>query len=368
MRESRYKAAIIGTGGISRAHARALAAHADRVELVAAVDIDGDRARDFADQHGAPQTFTDPEAMLARVQPDIVHVCTPPGLHADQSVAAMEAGAWVLCEKPLCASLAEMDRIEAGEAATGNYTSSVFQWRFGSGGRHLKELIRKEAMGRLLVANVLTTWYRGDPYFAVRWRSTWKAAVGGCTVVHGIHIMDFALWLIGEWREIRAMMATLAHDIEVENVSMASVRFEDGAMASFSNSILSPRQESVLRLDFADATVEMTRNVYTYGNQDWRYSTWEESPHADAVKEWGSLPPDVPASHVTQVGSFLDSRDRNERPEVSGADIRGTIEFLTAFYKSAVEGRPVLRGEIQPGDPWYRLMNGQFHLLDEAAA
>jgi len=139
-------------------------------------------------------------------------------------------------------------------------------------------------------------------------------------------------------------------------------------MASFSNSILSPRQESVLRLDFADATVEMTRNIYTYGNQDWSYSTWEGSPHADAVKEWGSLPPDVPASHVTQVGSFLDSRDRNERPEVSGADIRGTIEFLTAFYKSAVEGRPVHRGEIRPGDPWYRLMNGQFQLLDEAAA
>ena len=357
------KAALIGTGGIANGHVRALRAHADRVALVAAADIDMPRAQAFCDQHEIPQAYASAEALLEQVQPDIVHVCTPPGVHADLSIMAMEAGAWVLCEKPLCASLAEMDRLEAAEAATGRFTSSVFQWRFGSAGRHLKDQIRDRVMGRLLVANVLTTWYRGDPYFAVAWRGTWEAAIGGCTVIHGIHIMDFVLWLMGEWQEIRAMMGSLEYDIEVENVSMASVRFVDGAMANFSNSILSPRQESYLRLDFTHASVEL-RSLYSYRNQDWRYSTYPDSPYLDQVPVWSRIPPEVPASHVTQVGAFLDSLERQERPEVSGADVRGTIEFLTAFYKSAQLGQPVTRGSIQPDDDYYHLLNGQLRAKD----
>ncbi len=353
------KAAIIGAGGIANSHVRALRAHADRVTLVAASDIDMPRAQKFCNRHEIPQAYASAEDLLEQVRPDVVHVCTPPGVHADLSILAMEAGAWVLCEKPLCASLAEMDRLAAAEAATGRFTSSVFQWRFGTAGRHLKTQIREQVMGQLLVANVLTTWYRGDPYFAVEWRGTWEAAVGGCTVIHGIHIMDFVLWLMGEWQEIRAMMGSLEYDIEVENVSMASVRFADGAMANFSNSLLSPRQESYLRLDFTHASVEL-RSLYSYRNQDWRYSTYPDSPYLDRVPVWGRMPPEVPAAHVTQVGAFLDSLARQERPEVSGADVRGTIEFLTAFYKSAQLGRPVARGSIQPDDAYYHLLNGQF--------
>lgn len=354
----RYKVALIGTGGIARAHVAALRAHADRVELVAAADVDARRVRAFCAQHAIPHAFAAAADMLAQAQPDIVHVCTPPGSHAALSVQAMEAGAWVLCEKPLCASLAEMDRIEAAERATGQYCSSVFQWRFGSGGQHLKRLIQDRTMGKLLVANVLTAWYRGDPYFAVKWRGTWQAAIGGCTVIHGIHIMDFLLWLMGEWQEIRAMMGNLEYDIEVENVSMASVRFADGAMANITNSLLSPRQESYLRLDFARATVEM-KSLYSYQNQDWRFSAYPDAPHQAELAAWSALPEPVPASHATQVGTLLDCLEQGVRPPVSGADVRGTIEFLTAFYKSAQLGEPVTRGSIPPDDPYYRLLNGR---------
>ena len=159
------------------------------------------------------------------------------------------------------------------------------------------------------------------------------------------------------------MMSSLEYDIEVENVSMASVRFAGGAMANFSNSILSPRQESYMRLDFNKATVEL-RSLYSYRNQDWSYSTYPDSPYEGQLKDWGRFPLQVPASHVTQVGAFLDSVERQERPEVSGADVRGTIEFLTAFYKSAQLGQPVTRGSILPDDDYYHLLNGQFTVQD----
>ena len=82
----------------------------------------------------------------------------------------------MLCEKPLCVSLAEMDRIEAAEQRTGNFCSSVFQYRFGSAGQHLKALIEAGALGKPLVAASLTTWWRSDAYYAVPWRGKWASA------------------------------------------------------------------------------------------------------------------------------------------------------------------------------------------------
>lgn len=353
----RIKAAIIGTGGIARAHAAAVAHEGARVELVAAVDIDAGRVAQFCEQQEIPRAYTDAGEMLAQEQPGLVMIATPPGTHCDLSVQALAAGAWVLCEKPLCASLAEMERIEEAERRTGNYCSSVFQWRFGSGGQHLKRLIESGALGRPLVGVCLTTWYRTPDYYAVPWRGKWETELGGCSMGHGIHAMDFMLWLLGEWREVAAMMATLDRDIAVEDVSVATVRFANRAMASITNSVLSPREESYLRLDFQRATVELT-HLYSYANADWRYSIPKGAAFTDELAAWQSIPEEKPSSHATQLSAFLDSMARGERPAVSGADVRGAIEFLASLYKSAMTGRPVARGSITADDPFYQRMCG----------
>ncbi len=62
--------------------------------------------------------------------------------------------------------------------------------------------------------------------------------------------------------------------------------------------------------------------------------------------------------HDRQLTEFLDSMDAGERPAVSGSDVRPTIEFLAALYKSAMLGEPVRRGSIGPSDPFYSSMNG----------
>lgn len=127
-----YRVVLVGTGGIGDAHVRAVAALPGRVQLVAACDIDAKRAQEFCTRHGIPTAHTDYAAMLKAERPDIVLIAAPPALHANMSIAAMEAGAWVLCEKPLCASLAELDRIQAAEKKTGKFTASIFQMRFAS--------------------------------------------------------------------------------------------------------------------------------------------------------------------------------------------------------------------------------------------
>jgi predicted dehydrogenase len=170
--------------------------------------------------------------------------------------------------------------------------------------------------------------------------------------------MDFMLYQLGEWQEVRAMMGTLDRNIEVEDVSMASVRFANGAMANITNSVLSPREESYLRFDFEKATVELT-HLYSYNNSHWRFSSVKGSPWEAEVESWQQIPEDVQSSHSAQLKAMVDSYQKGERPPVSGPDVRGTIEFLSSLYKSAITGQPVERGSITPDDPFYHAMNGQ---------
>jgi predicted dehydrogenase len=333
--------------------------------VVAAADINEARVKAFCEQHHIPRWFTDPYKMLSTIEADLVHVVTPPGTHCDLAIASLKAGAWVYCEKPLCISLAEFDRIREAEQSTGRYVSTVFQWRFGSAGKHLKRLIESGEMGRILVAVCNTLWYRGADYYQLPWRGKWATETGGVASVMGVHLTDLLLWLVGDWKEVQAMVETFDRPIEVENAAMALVRFENGAMGSIVSSAVSPRQESYLRLDFQRATVECTA-LYRYTNANWRYSIPEGSPDEEALKRWQSIEHDTMGSHDVQLAELLDSIDKNERPFVSGGEARRILEFLASLYKSAFTGQAVKRGSITPDDPFYHAMNGSPEMADRS--
>ena len=275
------RTAIVGTGGIARAHAKAVVALADRLELAAAVDTDPTRLADFQETYGVPNGYRDVAEMLKAQRPDVVQICSPPGSHVELSIACLEAGARVLCEKPLAGSLAELDRIQ--------------------------------------------------------------------------------LYLLGDWTTVRALIATVESDIDNENVSLAIVEFANGALVSITNSAVSPRQESYLRLDFSRATVELT-TLYGYTNANWRFSIAPDANDAErtAFARWSTLPDEVATSQTSQLRAMLDDMQVGRRPLVSGAPDRGTIEFLISLYKSACTGENVHRGSIAPDDPFY---NGMAHVF-----
>jgi predicted dehydrogenase len=175
---------------------------------------------------------------------------------------------------------------------------------------------------------------------------------------HGIHQMDLMLSLLGDWHEVRAMMGTLDRDVATEDVSVAGVSFASGALASVVNSVLSPRQESYLRFDFSDATVEVS-HLYGYDNTNWTW-TPRDGIDAERVRSWA--PPtdatDEAGSHGVQAGLFLDAMDAGVRPPASGADGRRSLELVTGLYQSAITRLPVLRSDLAPGNPFYRRMDG----------
>src|SRR5688500_15838482 len=111
--EHRYRAAIIGCGGISRRHARGLGEQPG-CALVAGADVRAENAAKLAAEYGIPRTYTDYRELLEKEGPELVAICTWPGTHAEITRAAAEAGArGVICEKPMCLSLAEADAMIA---------------------------------------------------------------------------------------------------------------------------------------------------------------------------------------------------------------------------------------------------------------
>jgi predicted dehydrogenase len=346
------RAAIVGAGQIADAiHLPAMRELG--LDLVAAVEVDPDRLTTFCDRWDITGRYADLSAMLAAERPELVVICTPPSVHRDQVVEVLESGAWAWCEKPPALSLAEYDDITAAERDGGPYAPIVFQQRFGSAARHARALLTSGALGRPLAAHCQTTWWRGPDYFAAPWRGSFSGD-GGPAMALGIHQIDLLLTLLGPWQELHAFATRLARDIETDDVSTATVRFESGVLATIVTSAVSPRQVSNLRIDTELATVEATY-LYSYGDEDWTYTP---ASGVDDAAWAASAPPPQRSGHAPALRSVLADIEAGRRPETSGPGGRAALELIAALYKSALTGVTVKRGEIVPGDPFYDRLDG----------
>ena len=234
------KVAVVGAGGIGlTAHLPAVAALAD-TDLVAIVDVDAGRLAMAGAAYPDVGLYGSLGACLADREVDIVCIATPPHLHEELAIEAMRAGCWTLVEKPMTGSLGSVDRIIAAEQQTGCWSVSVAQFRYAGGSRAMRDALAAGTWGRPLLASVQTSWFRGPDYWREPWRGRYATELGGCTTTQGFHAMDLTCWLLGaRWTEVMAFTATLDRPIEVEDASVACVRFDSGALASMLATVLS---------------------------------------------------------------------------------------------------------------------------------
>ncbi|POX46376.1 Gfo/Idh/MocA family protein [Streptomyces sp. Ru72] len=356
--------AVVGTGDVAMDHAAALTSPGPvAARIVAAADTDRTRLDAFLAKHGAPAGYDDLDELLARSRPDLVYLCTPPGLHREQTLACLRSGASVLVEKPPALSLRELDEIAAA-VSDPPWFATVFQHRFGRGQARLKALVDSGLLGRPLLAVCHTTWFRDQAYFDVPWRGRWDTEGGGPTMGLGIHQMDMMLDLLGDWTEVRAVTRTQARRTETEDVSLAHVAFANGAVASVVNSALSPRQESYLRYDFEHATVEVT-HLYGYRDEDWRVTP--APGHDDVLAAWqagltgagdGAAAQNSRSGHWAQFAKVLSSLRDGTPPPVPLEESRRTLALVAGIYASAATDRPVKPSDVSPGTPFYDSMAG----------
>ena len=353
---SPLRIAIVGTGGIARVHATALRSLGGDAHVVAAADIDQERVNEFCDAVDIGARYLDLDKLLAEQQPDLVHLCTPPGVHRDQALACLDAGASVLVEKPPTLSLRDLEQLAAAQRPGGPYVATVFQHRFGSGALRLRALIDAGVLGRPLVAACHTTWYRAQSYFDVPWRGRWSTEGGGPTMGHGIHQMDLLLALLGDWVEVSAIARQQARRTETEDVSLAHVTFASGAVASIVNSLVSVQEESRLRFDFEFATVELTHR-YGYGDADWRITP--APGHEEQVMEaWSAGPAGEPSGHRAQFAHVHRALRAGTAPPVTTDEALRTLRLVAGIYASAFQRRTVEPAELGPDSPFYGRMDG----------
>jgi UDP-N-acetyl-2-amino-2-deoxyglucuronate dehydrogenase len=337
---------IVGTGVIAATHAAAIAA-VPGARLVAVTDVVPERAIEFAESRGCT---AEPslDALLARDDIDVVSVCVPSGLHAEVGIQAAVAGKHLVVEKPIDVSLAAADRlIDAAEAA-GVVMTVISQHRFDPGLVELRGLLDDGVLGRLVLGEASTKWYRSQGYYdSGPWRGTW-ALDGGSLLNQGIHYVDLLRWTMGPVIEVSAIYATQDHKIEVEDTALAVLRFTSGAVGTIvSSTAVFPGFAQRLEVSGTGGTVvvedgEIVRRAFTSDSPDLGLrGTQLPRPAAEPGAAANAAALGV-ASHAAQIADLLTAVEQGREPSVTARDGRDTLEVVCAVYESAREGRPVV--------------------------
>lgn len=256
---SKLKVGIIGTGNISISHIEAYRKNPN-VELYALCDINEKRLKEVAEKYGVERTFTDMNEMLKLKELDAVSVCTWNSAHAPCTIAALNAGKHVLCEKPMATSTQEALAMKEAAERNGKLLMIGFVRRFGNDCAIVKDFINADYFGDIYYSKATYLRRNGCPggWFGEKARSA-----GGPLIDLGVHVIDLVRYLLGKPKPISVYGATFNklgdreelkdkkaykaasatdHDIfDVEDLATAMIRFDNGAVlqveASFSLNI-----------------------------------------------------------------------------------------------------------------------------------
>jgi myo-inositol 2-dehydrogenase / D-chiro-inositol 1-dehydrogenase len=219
-------AAILGAGRRGKAHATAAGVIPD-VRVTAVCDPDRGRAEALAHQWGA-RASADWCGALEEVHPDLVYVTSPPPVHAEQAIAALESGAHVVIEKPIALTMAEAIAIGRAAERCGRHVQVCQQHRYGV----LADRAREALAGRP-VALVHSWLYRPKPDIRGNWDRAWG---GGHVVEWGIHHLDLCRFLIGDIDSVYAtygdQILTGQPDWNNWDAYSLAFRFTGGAVGS----------------------------------------------------------------------------------------------------------------------------------------
>lgn len=346
----RLRVGIVGAG-IGAEHFQAYLALADRFEVRYMCDLDDARAAQAVSGWKAVTITRNLDQILADPEIDLVDICLPPHLHLSACSAALQAGKDVICEKPLVASLAEADQLADMMQQTGRKVFPVFQYRYGAGAAKLQKLMAAGLAGTPLVGSLETHWHRDEAYYAVDWRGSWAGERGGAILGHAIHIHDWLSFAFGEIDSVFAYLATRVNEIEVEDCASLSIRMRSGALITSSVTLGAATDTSRLRFCFSGLTAESGLEPYKLADSDWQFIARAPQRQAEIESVLADLTPPL-SGFQGLFAAIYDHLVSGQGDIVSFADGRRSIEFVTAVYRSAREGKQI-HLPLNEDDPLY---------------
>ncbi|WP_423923947.1 Gfo/Idh/MocA family protein [Frigoribacterium sp. 2-23] len=367
------RAAIVGCGVIGRHHASVITDHpgitvtalVDTV-LPAAVALADDLEGGGADRPVAVATLAE---AFEGAEVDVVVVASPSGLHLRLAEEALEAGRHLVIEKPLDVDIARSTRFAAlarEASARGLVVTVISQHRFDPASQVVAAAAHDGRFGRLTSGVASVAWYRSQPYYdSGDWRGTWELDGGGAVMNQGVHTVDLLVWMLGRPIEISAQTALLAHErVEIEDVAVATVRFESGALGVIHATTAAYPGLSV-RLQVMGASgsgvIDDDRLAFFHVATTGASVGHSGVPTDESLDQSaGLVPPEhllggpsepdrFRRAHSRQYDDIVGAVREGRSPGVTVDDALLSLATVKALYVSATLGRPVLVDDVLTG-------------------
>lgn len=332
-----YRVGIIGAGAIAQECHFPGYIKDRRTKVVAFAEPTMDRHYEIEERYGVTEGYTSYKDMLNNVELDIVSICTPNAFHAENAIAALDAGCHVLCEKPIAVNLREADRMI--EAAKKNRKKLMigFTHRLFTGPQKTKKMIDEKKIGKPFMIRI--RFAHGGPYPS--WaKNAWfynpKLAAGGAMLDMGIHAIDLALWMFGPVKSVNAMARTLVKDIPVDDNALLQLEFKSGALGYIEVGWTS-------QPGFAGVEVYGTEgSIICNYLKDLQLCEGKASAGKDSSVKW-SVKDKTPTKGGwdVEIKHWLDIVDGKEKLVMDGLVGRNALEVALAAYKSSETGRKV---------------------------
>lgn len=328
-------AGIIGCGGIGWIHAQAFS-KTPLTNLVAVADVVEERAKGLIQKYNAKAWYTNYEEMLQRRDIHVVSVCTPPWLHKQMVLEAVEAGKHVLCEKPMALSLDEAEEMVNGAKKAGVKLAIDFHNRYLPAHQKAKKLLDEGLIGRLFQIRCrlgypfLESAYLQNLSHMKDWLFIAEKSGGGVLMDIGSHWIDLARFFVGnDVKSVSALIGTVSRSIKVDDNIMILCEFENGVQGVIDVSWTQRGGFWFIELYGLDGTM-----ICNGPQPIMIYTEKKDEPHL-LRKAW-IYPRLEPAEepHERLIREFVEAIENCTEPPVSGEDGKKAQEIIKAAYES----------------------------------
>jgi UDP-N-acetyl-2-amino-2-deoxyglucuronate dehydrogenase len=257
--DKKVKFAVVGCGHIGKRHAEMIQRHPE-AELVGLVDVRSKEecaVQDF----GVPLFSTMEDLFASNLEIDVVNICTPNGLHAEQSILALEHKKHLVCEKPMGLTKDSCEKLIFKALQMSRQVFCVMQNRYSPPSEWIKEVVEKGLLGETLMVQLNCYWNRDDRYYK---KGGWKGTNeldGGTLFTQFSHFIDIMYWLFGDIQNIQGKFADFSHkeSTDFEDSGFINFDFMNGGMGSinYSTAVVETNLESSMTIIGSKGSVKI---------------------------------------------------------------------------------------------------------------
>ncbi len=323
---------VIGAGGFADKKPIPALCKSRGCKLHALMVRDLDRAKKLAEKHGVNKYYDNVDTLLDDSDIDAVYIVTPVYLHKEHVIKSAESGKHALCEKPMALTIAECQ--EMIDACAGSHVKLGIGYmrRFHPYHQKIKEIIDSGKIGKVIEVRAQThLWY---PKVENAWRQNPALGGGGALMDVGSHCLELLQFFLGRIESVSAVMQNAAFDYPVEDISVVTLQFRNGAVGIIDSSFAIPHRENLLEVYGTEGTLLAAKTAGPFTDPVLRLLNKDGEKRIDL--------PEAIDQYQVQFEQFADCIINDKKPPVDGKDGLENLKITLAAYQSAKKGELVV--------------------------